>query len=130
MAATALDSLLGRSVRTVTSITVLFWVGGEFVVCSASVEVLPFTAEEVEDNVSSPAGALVVDSIAVDLLVGDSVVSDELVNTKVFVCSVVDESVLTSVSGMNVVVLSGAWLVSNLIVDVSSVVEVSVFTVP
>lgn len=130
MAATALDSLLGRSVRTVTSITVLFWVGEEFVVCSASVEVLPFTAEEVEDNVSSLAGALVVDSIAVDSLVGDSVVSDELVNTKVFVCVVVDESVLTSVSGMNVVVLSGAWLVSNLIVDVSSVVEVSVFTVP
>lgn len=93
-------------------------------------EVLPFTAEEVEDNVSSLAGALVVDSIAVDSLVGDSVVSDELVNTKVFVCFVVDESVLTSVSGMNVVVLSGAWLVSNLIVDVSSVVEVSVFTVP
>jgi len=130
MAATALDSLLGRSVRTVTGIPVVVWVGEEFVVCSASVEVLPFTVEEVEDNVSSLSGALVVDSIAVDPLVDGSVVSDELVNTKVFVCFVVDESVLASVSGMNVVVLSGAWLVSSLIVDVSSFVEVSVFSVP
>ena len=135
MAATALDSLLGRAVRTV-----VLRVGEEFVVCSASVEVLPFTAEEVIGKVSSLADALVVNSLvggvlvenslAADSLVDNSVVGDELVNTTVFVCSVVDDSVLTSVSGMNVVFVRATWLVSNLIVDVSSFVEVSSFTVP